>query len=78
MLVKPTIVHRHPYRVPLIYHKEIERQIEEMKEQGIISPTRSPYNAPIVPAKKKTGYITLCLDFSALNEVIMEDRYPLP
>lgn len=35
------------YRYPQVHEKEIERQISEMLEQGIIQESNSPYNSPL-------------------------------
>jgi len=71
-------IYKKSYPIPLKYREEIRRQIEDMISQGVISPSRSPYNSPLVPVKKKDGTLRLCLDFRLLNEVIQDDRYPLP
>ena len=34
--------------------------------------------ANLVPTRKKDGEISLCIDFSNLNKVLMKDNYPLP
>ena len=67
-----------PYQIPIYYLKEVEDQIQNMLEQGLIRPSRSPYNSPIVPVKKRDGGLRLCLDFRKLNTLIKDDRFPLP
>ena len=69
---------RKPYPTPVKYREEIQRQIDVMRKEGIISPSYSPYNAPVVPVLKKDGSLRLCLDFRALNTTIPPDRFPLP
>ena len=69
---------RKPYPTPVKYREEIQRQIDVMRQEGIISPSYSPYNAPVVPVLKKDGSRRLCLDFRALNTTIPPDRFPLP
>lgn len=71
-------VFKRSYPIALKHREEIKRQIEEMIAGGIIQPSRSPYNHPLVPIKKKDGRIRLCLDFRKLNERLSDDRYPLP
>ncbi|XP_047482662.1 uncharacterized protein LOC125034761 isoform X3 [Penaeus chinensis] len=71
-------IYKKSYPIPLKYREEIRRQIEDMMSQGVISPSWSPYNSPLVPVRKKDGSLRLCLDFRLLNEVIQDDSYPLP
>lgn len=71
-------VYKRPYQIPAKYREEIQDQIEDMLEKGIIRCSRSPYNSPLVPVIKKDKTLRLCLDFRALNKVIEDDRYPLP
>ncbi|XP_063598622.1 uncharacterized protein LOC134775092 [Penaeus indicus] len=71
-------VYKKPYPILLKYRDEIKAQIDSMLRDGIIQPSRSPYNAPLVPVRKRDGGLRLCLHFRALNECIEDDRYPLP
>ena len=43
-----------------------------------ISPSNSPYGAPIMFAKKKDGQLRMCTDYQALNKKTIIDSYPLP
>ena len=49
-----------------------------MLQSGRIVPSSSPYGAPILFAKKKDGGLRMCIDYRALNNNTVLDRYPLP
>lgn len=71
------------YRYPQIHEKEIERQIGEMLEQGIIKESNSPYNSPlwIVPKKMDNSgqkKWRIVIDYRKLNEVTIDDKFPIP
>ena len=44
---------RKPYRIPVAYESEVERQVQEMLRQRVIAPSRSPFNFPLVCVRKK-------------------------
>ena len=70
---------KQPYRrFPLPMKQEINKEIEQMLRQGVIEPSASPWAAPLVPVRKKSGSLRLCIDFRALNEVTRKDSFPLP
>lgn len=71
-------VNRKPYRIPHAWHKETENQMNEMLRNKIIRPSSSPWNAPIILAKKKDGSMHFVCDFRSLNDVIKKDSNPLP
>ena len=48
-----------------------------MHKDGIIQRSSSPYNSPIVMARKKDGLIRFCIDFRELNKVTKVCKYPL-
>lgn len=43
------------YRYPVIQKNEIERQIQEMLDAGIVRDSCSPFASPIVMVKKKAS-----------------------
>lgn len=67
-----------PRRIPAHYVQEVEQQIEDMLSQGIIEVSSSPWMAPAVFVRKKTGELRLCVDYRELNKKTKKDAYPLP
>ena len=65
-------------RVPVAWEKEVEDQIAEMLKNGIIRPSSSPWNSPIILVKKKDNSMRFVCDFRGLNNVTKKDTYPLP
>ena len=71
------------YRIPEQYQEEVDRQVEEMLKQDIITPSQSPWNFPILVVPKKVDASgvrkwRICIDFRKLNQVTVGDSYPLP
>ena len=58
--------------------EELDIQIKSLLEHGIIRPSKSPWGAPPVFVRKKTGEYRMCLDYRKLNKRMKADAYPLP
>jgi hypothetical protein len=62
----------------LVVNEFIDVFPEELQEKGFIHPSLSPWGAPVIFDPKKDGTQRLCMDFHALNEVTIKNKYPLP
>jgi len=51
------------YRIPFAYRPEVERQIQDMLQQGIIKPSTSRMASPLVIVMKKDGSLRLACDY---------------
>ncbi|HEY9845636.1 MAG TPA: retropepsin-like aspartic protease/reverse transcriptase, partial [Candidatus Caenarcaniphilales bacterium] len=58
--------------------KEVRRYLDENLRKGFIRPSESPARSPVLFAKKKDGTLRFCVDYRALNNITIKDRYPLP
>ena len=65
-------------RTPFAVRGEVARQLREMQENGVISPSSSPWASPVVLVRKKDGTLRFCIDYRELNSVTKADTFPLP
>jgi len=58
--------------------KEIDRQVKEMKDNGIIEPSNSEWHSQVVLTKKKNGEYRFAIDYRKLSKVTVPMSFPLP
>ncbi|GFW40241.1 retrovirus-related Pol polyprotein from transposon opus [Trichonephila clavipes] len=69
---------QHPRPLAFAERQEVNKQIEECLNEGIIRPSSSEYASPIVMVKKKDGSSRMCIDYRKLNQKLVKDKFPLP
>lgn len=77
-LSDPCPIKQAPRRIPLHLRAEVGQILEDMKKQGVIEESSSPWMSPAVMVKKKDGSIRFCVDYPKLSAVTVKDSYPLP
>jgi hypothetical protein len=80
--LKPEIapIYKTPFRMTTLELAELKEHFRELLEKGFIHPSSSPWGAPMifVPKKDEDGTQRLCVDYRALNEVTVRNKYSLP
>ncbi|XP_066324466.1 uncharacterized protein [Miscanthus floridulus] len=66
------------YRYSPAQKDEIEKQLVEMLQNGIIKPSESPYASPVLLVRKKDGTWRFCVDYRHLNAQTVKNKHPMP
>lgn len=76
-------IHQRPYRLPYSQQAEIDKQVNELLEDGVITTSDSPWIAPLLIVPKKvdaTGEqrYRVVVDYRKLNSITVGDAFPMP
>ena len=71
-------ISKRPYRMLANDLEEIKKKIKGLLEKGYIRPSSSPWGALVLLVEKKDGSLRMVVDYRALNEVTIKNKYPLP
>jgi hypothetical protein len=72
-----TPIYKTPFRMIILELAELKEHIKELLEKEFICPSSSLWGAPMIFVPKKDGTQRLCVDYRALNEVTIKNKYPL-
>ena len=72
------------YRIPHSQKDEIEEQVKKLVDDGIVEPSMSNYNSPLLLVPKKSlpnsekKRWRLVIDYRQVNKKLIADKFPLP
>jgi hypothetical protein len=66
------------YRYPQLLKDEVERQCTDMLMQGTIRLSTSLVSSPVLLVKKADKSWWFCVDYRALNEKVVKDKFLIP
>src|SRR5207302_10304851 len=56
----------------------MREELDRLLKNGSIEPSVSPFGAPVIFIKKKDGTLHMCIDYHALNNITIKNRFPIP
>ncbi|XP_062230304.1 uncharacterized protein LOC133928029 [Phragmites australis] len=71
-------IYRTMYRMAPVEQVELKKQLDDLLSKGFIRPSKSPWAFAVLFGEKKDGTKRLCVDYRALNQVTVKNKYPLP
>jgi hypothetical protein len=78
LIPRTSPIAKRPYRMVASELAELKKQLGELQQSGFVRPSSSPWGALVLFVKKKDGSMRMCVDYRALNEVTIKNKYPLP
>ena len=73
-----TPIRQRAYRTSPAMRVEIQKQVDDLLQRGIIEESYSPWASPIVMVRKKDNTYRFCIDYRKLNAVTVRDSHPIP
>ena len=77
-LTDDTPVKQRHRRIPPAMFKEVKQHLADMVKSGVIRESCSPWNSPLVFARKQDNSLRLCIDLREVNKRTIKDAYYLP
>jgi hypothetical protein len=66
------------YRYAPALKFEIEHQVQDMLQSGLIQQSNSPFSSPVLLVKKKDNSYRFCVDYRHLNAITVKGQFPVP
>jgi hypothetical protein len=71
-------VNSRPYKYSPQHKDEIERQVQQLLADGLITQSCSPFASPVLLVLKKDGSWRFCIDYRKINAITVKNKFPMP
>ena len=71
-------INSRPYHYSPHHKTEIENQVKQLLDHGLITHSHSPFASPVLLVKKKDGSWRFCIDYRKLNSITIKNKFPMP
>jgi hypothetical protein len=78
LVLRTKPIYKSPYQMAPKEQVELKRKLNDLPDKGFIRPSKSPWAFLVLFVEKKDGSKSLCVDYCALNQVTIKNKYPLP
>jgi hypothetical protein len=72
------LIYKTPFMMTTPELAKLKEHIKELLQKGFIRPSSYPWGVPVTFVPRKDGTQRLHVDYHALNEVTIKNKYPLP
>lgn len=62
-------VRRPPFKMSPLELDELQRQLKDLLDKGLIQASSSPWGAPVLFVRKKGGALRMCIDYRMINSL---------
>jgi len=66
------------YQMSIVELCKLQVKLQDLLDRKMIRPSVSPWGAPVIFEKKKDGSLRLCVNYRKLNQITIQNQYPLP
>ncbi|XP_068240074.1 uncharacterized protein [Palaemon carinicauda] len=77
-LESETPIKQAPYRLNPVKKEFVEKEINYLLTNNLITPSSSSWSSPIVVVAKENGQSRLCIDYRKVNKATKADSFPIP